>query len=319
MMKQISYYLIYGPVYLLSLLPFRLLYGLADLFFFILYYLVRYRRAVVRNNLTSSFPEKSSQEIKKTERQFYRWLCDYAVETMKLLSISSEKLLKHVEFKNVEQMEKVFDEGRNCSLIMGHYCNWEWFAAMPLAMQRYPEAVVGALYHPLYNKAFDRLFLKLRTAHGVTCVPKQEILRYLVNCKKENRRTMFTYISDQAPKWENIHLWLDFLNHDTPVFSGGERIMRKGNDAVFFVDIERPYRGKYIFTYKPLVLEAAKTEEYEITRQFFKMLEEAIHRQPAYYLWTHKRWKRTREEYYERFNVVNGHNILKDQLKPSER
>jgi KDO2-lipid IV(A) lauroyltransferase len=165
---------------------------------------------------------------------------------------------------------------------------------------------MGLIYHPLYNKAFDRLFIDLRSSHGGVCVPKKDILRYLVAYKREDRRSLFGYISDQAPWWTNIHLWVDFMNQETPVFTGGERIMRKMNDAVFYVDMERPCRGKYICTFRLLASEAAKTEEFDITKQFFKMLEQSIRRQPAFYLWTHDRWKRTHKEFDRMLKVVNG-------------
>jgi len=318
MMKKLSYYLLYGVVKVLSLLPFWVLYGMADCFFLLIYHIVRYRRKVVRKNLTTSFPEMSEQDIKRTERRFYRWLCDYGVETIKLLSISDKNLLKRAEFRGVEEVEKFFDEGRNCSAISGHYCNWEWYCGLLLAMKRHRQAVLGLIYHPLYNEAFDRLFIDIRSAHGGTCVPKQDILRHLVTLKREQRHYLFSYVSDQAPRWHNIHLWLPFLNHDTPVFTGGERIMKKMNDVVFFVDIERPRRGYYIFTFRLITAEAAKEEEFSITRRSFEMLEENIRRNPAFYLWTHNRWKRTHEEFDRQYVMVNGKAIPRENIKGLE-
>ena len=314
-MKQFTYYLLYGLVYALSLLPFWLLYLVSDGLYLLVYHIVRYRRKIVWKNLSASFPDKSHAELKTIERQFYHWFCDYIFETFKLLSISDEKLLRHVEYRNVEEVEKFFDEGRNCSAISGHYCNWEWFCGLPPVIKRHPEAVIGFIYHPLYNKAVDRLFIDLRSAHGGVCVPKKDILRRLVTYKKEGLCSLIGYVSDQAPKWENMHLWVDFLHHDTPVFTGGERIMRKMNDAVFFVDINRPRRGRYVFTFKLITAEAAKEEEFVITRRFFQMLEEGIRHQPAYYLWTHNRWKRGREEFNRKYDVIDGKIIRKEEYK----
>lgn len=314
-MKQFTYYLLYGLVYALSLLPFWLLYLISDGLFLLVYHVVRYRRKIVWKNLSASFPDKSHAELKTIERQFYHWFCDYIFETFKLLSISDKKLLRHVEYRNVEEVEKFFDEGRNCSAISGHYCNWEWFCGLPPVIKRHPEAAIGFIYHPLYNKAVDRLFIDIRSAHGGVCVPKKDILRRLVTYKKEGLCSLIGYVSDQAPKWENMHLWVDFLHHDTPVFTGGERIMRKMNDAVFFVDINRPRRGRYVFTFKLITAEAAKEEEFVITRRFFQMLEEGIRRQPAYYLWTHNRWKRGREEFNRKYDVIDGKIIRKEEYK----
>lgn len=300
-MKQVTYYILYAFVYTLSLLPFRLLYFLSDGLFLLIFHLIRYRRKVVWKNLTTSFPEKSEHELRQIEQQFYHWFCDYIFETFKLLSISDQQLLKHIEFRGVELLEECFDRGQNCAAILGHYCNWEWLSASGLAFKRYPNAVMGLIYHPLYSDAFDRLFINLRSAHGGECIPKKDILRHLVNCKKQQRPYLFGYISDQAPKWENIHLWLPFLNHETPVFSGGERIMRKVDDAVFYVEMERPSRGHYICNFQLLSEHAShEAEEYAITKRFFANLEQTIRRQPAFYLWSHNRWKRTKEEYEKR-------------------
>ena len=306
MMKNVTYYLLLGIVNLLSRLPFRMMYLLSDLMYIIVFRLVGYRRKLVMKNLRLAFPEKSEQELKKIRKQFYHWFCDYICETLKLLTISNEKLLQHIEFRGVEELEKAFDGGQNCAAILGHYCNWEWLSASGLGFKRYPQAVMGLIYHPLYNKAFDQLFIDLRSAHGGVCVPKKDILRYLVGYKREDRHSLFGYIADQAPWWTNIHLWVDFMNQETPVFTGAERIMRKMNDAVFYVDMERPCRGKYICTFRLLASEAAKTEEFDITKQFFKMLEQSIRRQPALYLWTHDRWKRTHKEFDRMLKVVNG-------------
>ena len=300
MIKKFTYYLLHGVVYLLSLLPFRVLYLLSDGIFLLVYYIVRYRRRIVWKNLTTSFPEKSEAELRKTERQFYHWFCDYIFETFKLLSISDKDLLKHIEFRGVDELEKCFDRGQNCAAILGHYCNWEWLSASGLAFHRYPDAVMGLIYHPLRSDPMDWLFIDLRSAHGGVCIPKKDILRHLVKYRQENRHSLFGYISDQTPKWENIHLWLPFLNHDTPVFSGGERIMRKMDDAVFYVEMNRPKRGQYTCTFRLLSPHAAQEPENNITTRFFQLLETTIQEQPAYYLWTHNRWKRTHEEYDKR-------------------
>ena len=313
MMNKITYKMVYGVAYLLSLLPFWALYLVADMFGFLVYHIIRYRRDVVRKNLTSSFPEKSLDDIRRIERQFYRWLCDYFVETLKLLSIGDEALLRRIEFRGVEQMEECFDQGQDCAAILGHYCNWEWLSATGLAFHRHPDAVMGLIYHPLYNDAFDRLFIDIRSAHGGTAIPKKDILRQLLTLKREQRHSLFGYISDQSPRWKDIHLFLPFLNHTTPVFSGGERIMRKADNAVFYVDMERPRRGHYVATFKLITREPGQLPENEVTRQFFILLEESIRREPAFYLWTHNRWKRTKEEFDRLYNLENGHTIPKEQ------
>ena len=297
---------IYCLFYAISLLPFRLLYVLADIECFMLYYVIRYRRGVVRRNLVTSFPDKSEQEIVQIEKRFYHWFCDYFFEAVKLLSISDAELRRRFTIINSEEVEQCFKEGQDVAAILGHYCNWEWLSCVGMNLPL--ERETGLIYHPLRNKAFDYLFRKLRLHEKHSrVIPKQDILRYVVSRKKEGIRNICGYISDQGPKWKNIHLWLPFLNHEhTPVFTGGERIMRKMNNAVFYVEMSRPKRGYYTATYKLITRTPNALEPDGITRRFFQMLEQTIRREPAYYLWSHNRWKRTKEEFDRRFQVVNG-------------
>ena len=297
---------IYCLFYAISLLPFRLLYVLADIECFMLYHVIRYRRGVVRRNLVTSFPDKSEQEIVQIEKRFYHWFCDYFFEAVKLLSISDAELCRRFTIINSEEVEQCFKEGQDVAAILGHYCNWEWLSCVGMNLPL--ERETGLIYHPLRNKAFDYLFRKLRLHEKHSrVIPKQDILRYVLSRKKEGIRNICGYISDQGPKWKNIHLCLPFLNHEhTPVFTGGERIMRKMNNAVFYVEMSRPKRGYYTATYKLITRTPNALEPDGITRRFFQMLEQTIRREPAYYLWSHNRWKRTKEEFDRRFQVVNG-------------
>lgn len=301
-MTQIVYVLFYT----LSLLPFRILYGMADIGYVLLYYIIRYRRGVVRKNLVTAFPEKSIDDIKTIERKFYHWFCDYFLEAIKLLSISDKELRRRFTIINSEEVEQCFQEGQDVAAILGHHCNWEWLSCVGMNLP--PEREIGLIYHPLRNKTFDYLFRKLRShEQNGHVIPKKDILRYVVTKKREGVRNICGYISDQGPKWANIHLWLPFLNHEyTPVFTGGERIMRKMNNAVFYVEMSRPKRGYYTATYKLITREPNTLPADDITRRFFCLLEGTIRQEPAFYLWSHNRWKRTKEEFDRRFQVING-------------
>lgn len=296
---------VYNVFYAISKLPLHALYCLSDVFAFIIYYVARYRRGIVRSNLVTSFPEKSAKEIKGIEKQFYRWFCDYFVEAVKLLSISEDELNRRFTITNSNEIEQCFEQGQNVAAILGHYCNWEWLSTVGKDLPK--NRMCGLIYHPLYNKAFDELFKRIRSheANGIP-VPKQDILRQLITYKRQGTMSIFGYISDQVPKWEAIHLWVPFLNHDTPVFTGGEKIMRRMNDAVYYAELTRPRRGYYSLTYRLITKEPNSLPEFEITRRFFHMLEQTIRREPAYYLWSHNRWKRTHEEFNRRFEIVNG-------------
>ncbi|MCD8210154.1 MAG: lysophospholipid acyltransferase family protein [Prevotella sp.] len=306
-MNNILYNIVYSIFYLFSLLPYRALYAFSDFMYIIVYYVVRYRRKIVRRNITTSFKEKTLDEVIEIEKGFYHWFCDYFVETIKLLSVSENELLKHLELVGLDEVEECFDEGQTCAGILGHYCNWELLSASALGLKRYgDDAICGLIYHPMHSAIFDRLFLKLRQNFKGVCVPKSDVPRYLLKYKGQGRMTLFGYIADQAPKYTNIHLWLDFLSHDTPVFTGGERIMRKMNNAVFYIDMQRKERGKYVYTYRLITKEPNKLPEFEITKRFFSLLEESIKKDPRFYFWTHDRWKRTREEFNREYKVENG-------------
>jgi lauroyl/myristoyl acyltransferase len=310
-MKEFLYNIIYGIFYLVSKLPYRALYAISDIAYLVLYNIVRYRRDIVRRNITSAFPEKSLEECISIERGFYKWFCDYFVETVKLMSVSRQELLSRIEFRGIDKIEECFDRGQTCAGILGHYGNWELLSATGLVIKKHPEAVIGLIYHPLRSQLFDRLFINMRQSMGGVCVPKKDILRYLVSFRSQNLMNLFGYIADQAPRYRNIHLWLPFLNHDTPVFTGAERIMRKMNNAVFYIDVERPERGKYIYTFKLMTDKPGEMPEFEITKKFFVMLEQTIRREPRFYLWSHNRWKRTREEFDKEFKIENGHVVRK--------
>lgn len=310
-MKEFLYNIIYGIFYLVSKLPYRALYVISDIANLVLYHIVRYRRDIVRRNITSAFPEKSLEECISIERGFYKWFCDYFVETVKLMSVSRQELLSRIEFRGIDKIEECFDRGQTCAGILGHYGNWELLSATGLVIKKHSEAVIGLIYHPLRSQLFDRLFINMRQSMGGVCVPKKDILRYLVSFRSQNLMNLFGYIADQAPRYRNIHLWLPFLNHDTPVFTGAERIMRKMNNAVFYIDVERPERGKYIYTFKLMTDKPGEMPEFEITKKFFVMLEQTIRREPRFYLWSHNRWKRTREEFDKEFKIENGHVVRK--------
>ena len=296
--------LVYGFFYMLSLLPMWFLYRLADVGYLLIYYVLKYRRGIVRQNLVSSFPEKTNSEIVNIEKQFYCWFADYFLESIKLLSISRKQLAKRLTIINADLIENDFKEGTHVAAILGHYCNWEWLSAVTIGLPN--NRVVALVYKPIKNKIINHLFYCLRSSQGGVPVAKNDILRALVKYKKQQTMTLFGYIADQSPRWQNIHLWLPFLHHQTPVFTGSERIMRKMNNAVYYAEMSRPKRGYYTCTFRLITKEPNSLPENDITRRFFEMLEVSIKAQPHLYLWTHNRWKRTKEEFDARFKVENG-------------
>ena len=302
--KSLFSKVLYGLLWLLSWLPLRIHYVLSDGLYLIIYRLVGYRRGLVRRHLAACFPEKTEQERRRTERQFYHWFCDYLVETVKLLTISREELRRRMVFRGTEVIDEVVESGQSCAVYLGHYCNWEWITSLPLWVT--PKAQCGQIYHVLENEEFDRLFLTLRQRMGAVCIPMAETLRRIVQYRQQGQPVVIGYISDQVPFWNNIHHWCQFLNHDTPVLTGTERLARQTGHAVLYLDVRRLRRGYYEAEFKLITREPKQMGDYEITDIYFRLLEASIRRDPACYLWTHNRWKRTREEFNLRYDEETG-------------
>lgn len=301
---QILYYLIYGLWFLLSLLPLRFHYALSDLLYALAYHVLHYRQKVVRKNISESFPEKSTDEQLAIERNFYHWFCDYIVESIKLLTMSERQMRRRLVFKGFETVDRVVGEGQSCAVYLGHYCNWEWITSLPLWVS--PQAQCGQIYHAIENPSFDRLFLKLRQRFGAVCIPMAETLRRIIKYRQEGQPVVIGYIGDQVPYWNNIHHWCQFLNHDTPVLTGTERLVRQMGHAAFYMDVRRIRRGYYEAEFQLISREPNKLEQYELTDEYFRRLEQSIRRDPACYLWSHNRWKRTREEFNLRYDETTG-------------
>ena len=308
-MNYFLYYILLGVWCLFSLLPLRIHYIISDFLFWLLYKVIGYRRRVVWKNLSASFPEKSEAELKEIERGFYHFLCDYFVETVKMMTISKKEIKKRMVFKGIEDLDEVIESGQSIALYLGHYCNWEWVTSMPLWVT--PKVQCGQIYHPLENKYFDKLLLRSRQRLDALCISMQDTLREVVRYKREGQPIMIGYISDQAPNWVNIHHWVDFMNQDTPVFTGTERIVKKMNHAVFYVDMRRIKRGYYEAEFKLMTRAPKELEDFKLTDMYFDMLEKSIRRAPEFWLWSHNRWKRTRKEFNERFEVIDGKVIAK--------
>jgi KDO2-lipid IV(A) lauroyltransferase len=280
-------------MYLHALLPFGVLYVLSDILCFFVYRVAGYRLKVVRKNLEAGFPGKTDRERLILEREFYRHFCDYFVETLKLLHISDKEMRKRMKFENVEQIKELMKDGNSVLMFLGHYCNWEWITSLNMDFKD-GDKVVGEIYKPLKNKAMNDLFLRIRSRFGSRAIAKQDTLRVIVKLRREGKQTLTGFMADQVPSWKNIHYWTTFLNQDTPVFTGVERIARQTGFAVVYLDVEKTGRGYYRATVRLVTDKPAEEPENMITETYIRAMEKTILRNPAYWLWTHKRWKRTR-------------------------
>ena len=219
---------------LISRLPFGVLYFLSDIIYDVIYYIVRYRLAVVRTNLRNAFPEKSQAELRKIEKGFYHFLCDYGVESLKLLTISAEEMKRHMVFENVDQVDRALDDHNFVFVYIGHYGNWEWMSSLPLWARK--DATLGELYRPLKSKTMDDVFIDIRQHFNAECISKYEALRHIMRFNAEKRKCIIGFVADQTPHPDNTQLWMDFLSQDTPIFTGTERIGKKVNAAIYFAE-----------------------------------------------------------------------------------
>mgnify|MGYP003296154057 FL=1 len=258
----------------------------------LIYYVVKYRRKVTRKNLVNAFPEKTEEEIVKIEKAFYRHFCDYIVETLKLMHISDKQMKRHLRFTNPEYMEQLRGDGRPIFLYLGHHCNWEYVISITMWVHSSFEVV--QIYHPLSDKVMDKLMYGLRSRFHSIGVTQSQSLRYIVGRVREGKHLMLGLIADQRPPWRPEPEWMEFLNQDTPIITGGEGMGRKLNAHFVYGSMKCVRRGYYELTFKPI--EPIEGDEYGYSKRYMQMLEEDIKEQPHMWLWTHNRWSRKRKK-----------------------
>ena len=292
--ENILYFPLYLAIWLLSLLPFCVLYILSDILFLLVFYIAKYRRKVVYGNMRNSFPDKSEKEIRKIERGFYRHFCDYMVETIKLMHISDSTTKRRFVMENTEVLQKAIDERRQVILMLGHYGNWEYIPSVTLWLDFPEDAILGEVYRPLKNKWFDKFFLKLRSRYKTVNIPKNDVLRELIKFRRDKSPAVIGFMADQTPSPANIHYWSTFLNQDTPMLTGIERIAQKLDCTLMYADVIKVKRGYYKIVYSEITQTPKEYKEFEITEIYTRLMEKTILRAPEFWLWTHKRWKHKR-------------------------
>lgn len=289
-----------GMINGLSHLPLSVHYFFSDwLIYPLVYYVIGYRKKVVRQNLLQSFPEMTDKERKSIEKRFYHWFSDLVVEIIKIHSISAEELNRRVTYKGLDQIEASFDEGHKFALCyLSHYGNWEWFTGLPTLLRNGSQCQI---YHPMRNKVFDQWFLDNRSQFGAVNIKMKETLRKLLALSKEIddhpegkvKGYMFGCIADQLPKEQNVHHTVTFLGQETKVFTGSEQLGRKLGMSIFYSRITRPKRGYYCMEFSRMdgVVDA-DAGEFAYTDEYMRRFDEDVRRCPELWLWTHKRWKR---------------------------
>lgn len=294
MKSKFLYFLTYIGLWLLAIIPFSVLYILSDFIYFWIYYIIRYRRKVVSTNLKNSFPEKSATELKNIERRFYHYLCDYMLEDAKLLRMSEKELSKHMTYENTETYLRMIEERGGIVVLIPHYANFEWLIGMGSIM-RHGDLPVQ-VYKPLKDAYLDGIFKYIRSRFGGYNVPKHSTAREVVRLKHAGKKMAIGLITDQSPNDKEAHYWTTFLNQDTVFMDGAERIAKMMNFPVFYSELSKERRGYCSVEFELLIENPKETVDGEITEIFARRLEQTIRKDPAYWLWSHKRWKLKRPQ-----------------------
>jgi len=273
-------------LYLLSLLPLSVLFFFARLLYYLLYYVIGYRKKVVRQNLINSFPEKSFGEIVSIEKKFFGFLADLIFEIIKMTTISRKETLKRVKFSGLAQLEKHFNAGESVLACTGHYGNWE-LGTLALGLNIPAKTMV--IFKPLTNKIFEDWFNDFRTRYGNIFIAMRQTLRGMASYK--NEPTLLCFASDQAPTREETKYFVNFLHQPTAALLGVEKIAKSTNRPIYYFKVTVVKRGYYHVEVLPMCLNPSEMDEFEITNLHFKFLEDIIKSQPQYWLWSHKRWK----------------------------
>ena len=287
-MSAVLYYLFLPFLYALSYLPFRVMYLVSDLFYLLIYKIFGYRKSVVTENLKNSFPDKSDDEISKIRSDYYRFLCDLSLETIKTLTISPDAIDKHFRFDDQSVFERFQKQGQSVIIVMGHLGSWELGGAF---FNLQPLHQLYVIYHPLTNPRFEKLLFKMRTRLGTKLYPMKSTFRGMIKNRKELTATAF--IADQTPAPHNAY-WMSFLNQDTAIFKGTEVIARKLDYPVIYLSVIREKRGQYRIESELLVEHPKELAENELTEMHTRRLQQDIIKYPETWLWSHRRWKHKR-------------------------
>lgn len=287
-MKTIFFFVIYYTLRFIALFPLRFLYLLSNLLYFIVYDLLVYRKKVVYSNLQNAFPEKSAEEIRSIARGFYKHFCDSLFESVKILGMSKDEINKRFRFKNIGIFDDLYQSGKSAVLVSGHQGNWEWM----IDIQSKIRHKFLAIYKPLANPNFDKLLKKQRQkyANGGEMVAMDDVYKILIRHRQEQISTATWFLADQTPP-KDYPFWIDFMNRETPFFTGPARIARKFGQPMVFMHIRKMKRGYYEAQFSVLAEQPETQSEGELAEMYVRKIEVGIREQPSYWLWSHRRWK----------------------------
>lgn len=293
-MQFVVYILVYPFLWLLSILPFRILYLFSDVLCFILYRLIGYRKALVLQNLRFAFPDKSDAELNRIRKRFYSHFVDVFIEIIKSISMSEKQVRRHFKFENVDLIRELGKKNKSIILLGGHYANWEWLVSLNNLIPHQGYAV----YTPVGNKYFDRMMKKKRSKYGGIMVKPSLTRKTYTENEKNGVLSLNALVSDQSPQLLRTRHWATFLNVFVPIHVGAEQIAKDLNQAVVMYKVKKLRRGFYSCTFELMTENPNDYPNYELTELYLKEVEQQIYEAPEYYFWTHNRFKH-RDKYQE--------------------
>ena len=290
-MNLFVFLFVYPFIWFVSRLNFKQLYKLSDFFYYILYYVIGYRKKVVRNNLKLVFPKKTKKDLQLIEKKYYRNLSDVFLESFKSMNIKEEEIKKRFHFTNPEVLEQVYDSGRNLIVMGSHYCTWEWC----FIMDRVTRFKINAVYKKIANPYLNKWAKKIRSKYDCELITTNDTYRKIAKQSKEKKLHLYGFASDQSPSKKKAFYYNEFLNVTVPIHIGAEIIAKKYDMPMLFMDVIKVKRGFYEATFKEITYNPKNFENFKLTDIFIKMVEEQIRRKPEFYTWTHRRFKHKKD------------------------
>jgi len=286
-MNLLIYILVYPIIWLLSNLPFRILYIISDGIYLLVYYIIGYRKNVVFNNLKLSFPEKTDKELVQISKKFYKHFIDVFIEMIKSFTVSKEAIYKRYKYPNIDFFTELYKDGKSVVLVGSHYANWEWI----MSVDSFVSYKGYAAYTRVNNKYFNKKILTSRTKFGTSLVQTSKIIAEIKNNQKNNIQAMYGLLSDQSPQLKKTFYWSEFLGVKVPIHTGAEMLAKRYDLNMVFMDVKKVKRGYYETTFSLITNNATKFEDYQLTDIFLEKVEKQIRTKPEFYFWTHKRFK----------------------------
>lgn len=289
-MQLLIFLIVYPIIWLISILPFKILYFISDITYFVVYKLIRYRKSTVRSNIALALPHLTVKERIAVESKFYHHFCDSFFEMAKTMTISRKEMERRFVFTNLELYQELEKEGKSIALMCAHYASYEWL----ISMNMHIDFQGFGIYKKLRNDYLDNLVRNIRSRFKATLIDTKESINIMADNKRKEILGVYGFAADQSPKIYKTFHWSKFMGHEVPVHTGAEMLAKKMDMNMIFVKICKVKRGFYEATFISLSDNPREEPNYKITDDYLKLVENQIKEAPEFYLWTHKRWKHKR-------------------------